>query len=131
MPKKSSFFEPPTVIPLHTLKPREEYDGDTLIPKDYLDEQPKLDIIDADRVIRELEAYFIECAIRMKPAQEAKLASFKSGTSSSTNYPPHPKPSSSVLDILTAHMHGKVPSTETKLEIASETVSINTILENQ
>lgn len=57
-PKKKSILEPPTAIPLNTLKPGEEYDGDTLILQDYLDGHARLHKIDAERVIRERETYF-------------------------------------------------------------------------
>jgi len=129
-PKKKSILEPPTAIPLNTLKPGEEYDGDTLILQDYLDGHARLHKIDAERVIRERETYFHECSIRMKKAQESRATDLnKSGTSSSTNPPPQPKKSSSMLDILTPHLHGELPSTE--LQTASETVPNIAVSNNQ
>jgi len=64
--KKIGWFDPPSVKPNQTLLPSDMYDGDTLIPQDYLDKKVKLDKIDTDRVIRERKAYFQECAIRIK-----------------------------------------------------------------
>jgi hypothetical protein len=131
-PKKTTFIDPPTVTPLHTLQPREEYDGDTLIPQEYLDKQAILDQIDDLRVKCDYHNHNIESQVRARRAAEGP--SGKSRTSSTSYNPPQTtKNSSSILVSLSQHLHGELPTYQPKpiQQIDLETVLIFTVLDSQ
>jgi len=65
-PKKTIFFEPPSSIPLHTLQPGEDYDGDTLIPQEYRDEQARLDRLDDQKVKCDYQNHIRERKLRAR-----------------------------------------------------------------
>jgi hypothetical protein len=116
---------------LHTLQPGEDYDGDTLIPQEYLDEQARLDRLDDQRVKCDYQNHIKESQLRARRA--AELASSVSSTSSSTNPPQPTQSSSSVIVSLSQHLHGELPSYQLQpnQRITSETVPDLTVLENQ
>ena len=57
VPKKTKWFEPPSVIRIQTLLHREKFDGDTIISQDYLNSPDGLDKLDSQRVQVDYETH--------------------------------------------------------------------------
>jgi len=79
-PKKTKLFDQPNVIPIQTLLPGEEFDGNTIIPQEYLDSQAKLDELDTQRVKLDYETHILES--RLRAIRDADAASSVFGSSS-------------------------------------------------
>jgi len=119
-------------MPIQTLLPSDEYDGDTKIPQDYLDAQAELDRLDSERVKLYYENHILESQLKRRRALDEALV-VSSISSSSTNHPQPIKETPSTLNFSTDHLNGELPTNqpELNLEIASETIHILTIFESQ
>jgi len=120
----------PVVKPLQVLQLGEVFEGDIEIPQEIIDSVALLEEMNRKKIDLINKRDCLQISLNVQVAKQALNLDY-SHVSSSTLTNPQPEASSFVLDILTPHMQGELPSYQHELQKASKTVPEIIVSKNQ